>query len=128
MGFNFHHGLMDVWAQANYPFIYNRDTAPTIVINAADHVRANGVQNRLLAQLRRIYGANPANSRQVAWTNVPLQAMIDVADRMFDAMHVPQQARLTYFRAFNLYMSPFPGSRQMPDAWQTWAPYQQYQN
>jgi hypothetical protein len=115
---------MDVWARANFPFGYNQDTVPTIVINAADPLRANGVQNRLIAQLRRIYGANPANSRQVAWTNVPLQTMIDVADKMFDAMNVSQEARLTYFRAFRLYMSPLPGSRTRPDAWQTWAPYQ----
>jgi hypothetical protein len=40
---------------------------------------------------------------KVDWTQVSPQEIQDLAERMFDAANVPQEARDEYYRAFNRY-------------------------
>lgn len=79
-GFEKHHGVMDVWARANYPRSqYNRRNAPSIVLAKARHdLTVEWFRNWRLQRTGNIAG-------KIDWTTVDVRTANEITMEMFRA-------------------------------------------
>jgi len=103
-GFEKHHGVLDVWAQARNILGYTRSGAPTVVLTKEQHAETNRVfRDWLEARTGKRVGG------RVDWTQVSAQEAVDLAKRMFAAAHVPASVSQQYFEYFRrLYPNVLP--------------------
>jgi hypothetical protein len=95
-----HHGILDKWAAENIPGYESRASDnPTIALTSVDHAATKAVYRAWLFERtgRAVGGV-------VDWQQVSAREIYDLSERMFDAANVPQEARETYYQAFNRYI------------------------
>jgi RHS repeat-associated protein len=93
-----HHGVMDVWAAANIGG-YSKFKAPALVLTEEAHEKTFAVFNRWRYQKTGVWVGG-----QIDWTSVSKEEIIALANEMFDAAEVPQEARQAYYDAFEQYL------------------------
>lgn len=100
-GIENHHGVMDVWAQANIPgYVSRAPDAPTIALSKEAHAATQKVfREWSTAMFGRPIGA------KIDWTSVSAKDVHELTEKMFDAAKVPQATRLAYYEAFARYVS-----------------------
>jgi len=103
-GFEKHHGVLDVWAQAHNIPGYTRSGAPTVVLTVEQHAETKRVfRDWLEARTGKRVGG------RVDWTQVSAQEAFDLAKRMFEVAHVPASVSQQYFEYFRrLYPNVLP--------------------
>jgi hypothetical protein len=92
-GLEKHHGVMDVWAKNNMPG-YTSGRAPAIVLTAAEH----NATRRAFNEWRR--ATTGSITGYVDWANMSPRQAQEIADLMFDAANIPNDARRVYYSAF----------------------------
>ncbi len=98
-GFARHHGVLDVWAAQNIPgYVSRNPDAPTVLLTPQLHERTNDVFRSWRKDLTgSIVG-------KIDWTTVSPRTIQRLAESMFDATGVPNEARQTYYRELNRYL------------------------
>ena len=100
-GYESHHGVNSVWAEANVPG-YRAVDAPAILMKTQYHNRTRSVFNTW----RTGYAARTGGSaRNVDWRQVSPKEIRGLAESQFDAAGVPQAIRDEYWRQWDDYLA-----------------------
>jgi len=100
LGFENHHGVLDVWATHNIDGYKSRASKSTaIALTKSQHDATKAVYREWLFEKtgKRVGGS-------VEWTSVLPREIQALSERMFDAANVPLSARNDYYREFNRYI------------------------
>ena len=104
-GYQSHHGVNNVWAEANLPG-FHPDAAPAVLMkNDPFHNATRGVFNRFLSELAKRQGVSP---RDVDWSKVSPGSAWRLAEEQFEAALAPERYREEYFRQWNKYLESLP--------------------
>ncbi len=97
-GLEAHHGVMDAWFRGNKFSGYMTNNAPAMMLDPADHAKAS--QHYTEWAIERF-----GSTKNVDWTVVTRDEMMNLSKEMFDAAGVPQQAQENYYATFWHYIN-----------------------
>jgi len=100
-GYQSHHGVNSVWAEANIEGYVAKDAPAILMKNNPYHNATRGLFNRVRGEIARNQGVS---SRNINWNNVSPGTAWRLAEEQLEAARVPQAVREDYFREFNKYM------------------------
>jgi hypothetical protein len=96
-GLQKHHGVIDVWAQANIPG-YSRDAAPSVLMSDAQH----NATRRYFGQWRTAKTGNMTG--QIDWSTMSPREVQSLSEAMFDAAGISPAVRAQYYAEFDRYI------------------------
>jgi hypothetical protein len=99
-GFEKHHAVLDVWADANVQGYVRRSAgSPSMLLTPYQHALTKEVFRDWLEKRtgKKVGGV-------VDWRTVSAQEAQELTERMFDAAKVPAEARAEYYQAFHEYI------------------------
>jgi RHS repeat-associated protein len=100
-GYQSHHGVNTVWAEANIRG-YKADQAPAVLMrNDPYHNATRGVFNRFRSEIAASQGVS---ARDIDWSKVSPGTAWRLAEEQFHAAQTPLSIREEYFRQFNKYL------------------------
>ena len=100
-GYQSHHGVNSVWADANFQGYLAEDAPAVLMKNNPYHNATRGVFNRIRAEVARNQGVSVRN---IDWSKVSAGTAWRLSEEQFEKARVPQAVRDAYFRAFNEYL------------------------
>ena len=100
VGFEKHHGILDVWASKNVSnYVSRASDGPTIALTQIQHAATKSVYRDWLKEIT----GKPVGG-VVDWLKVSKTEAINLSEKMFNAAGVPATSRIKYYNAFDEYI------------------------